>query len=53
MAKNKPLVGELWEFLKVTKKWWLSPIIIMLVVAGGFVVLSQSSAISPFIYALF
>ena len=53
MGKNKGLFGEVWDFLKVRKAWWLTPIIIMLVLIGVLIVLSQSSAISPFIYALF
>lgn len=53
MPKNKSLIAEFWGFLKETKKWWLLPIILMLVIAGALVVLSQSSVISPFIYALF
>ncbi len=44
---------ELWEFLKVRKKWWLLPIIIFLVLLGGLIILTQGSAIAPFIYALF
>ena len=53
MAKNKSLLGEVWDFLKVRKAWWLAPIIIMLIVAGILIVFSQSSALSPFVYALF
>ncbi|MBW2989029.1 hypothetical protein KY358_01790 [Candidatus Woesearchaeota archaeon] len=53
MTKNKSLIGELWDFLKVRKAWWLTPIIIMLVLAGILIVFGQSSALSPFIYALF
>ncbi len=44
---------ELWEFLKVRKKWWLLPIIVFLVLLGGLIILTQGSAIAPFIYALF
>ena len=44
---------EFWEFLKVRKKYWLFPIIIMLVIFGGLIVLSQGSAVAPFIYTLF
>ena len=44
---------EFWEFLKVRKKYWLIPIIIVLVLFGGLIVLSQGSAIAPFIYTLF
>ena len=44
---------EFWEFLKVRKKYWLFPIIIVLVIFGGLIVLSQGSAVAPFIYTLF
>ena len=44
---------EFWEFLKVRKKYWLFPIIIMLMIFGGLIVLSQGSAVAPFIYTLF
>lgn len=44
---------ELGLFLIVRKKFWLLPIIIMLVIFGGLIVLSQGSAIAPFIYTLF
>ena len=44
---------EFWEFLKVRKKYWLFPIIIVLVVFGGLIGLSQGSAVAPFIYTLF
>jgi len=53
MAKNRSLLGELWDFLKVRKAWWLTPIIIMLIIVGILIILAQSSSISPFIYALF
>ena len=53
MAKNGSLIGELWSFLKERKAWWLAPIIIVLILVGVLIVFSQSSAISPFIYALF
>ena len=44
---------EFWEFLKVRKKYWLFPIIIVLVIFGGLIVLSQGSAVAPFIYTIF
>lgn len=50
---NKSLISELWDFLKIRKTWWLTPIIIMLLLVGILIVLGQSSALSPFIYALF
>ncbi len=46
-------LSELWMFLKVRKKFWLLPILIMMVVFGGLVVLSQGSAVAPFIYTIF
>ncbi len=53
MGKNKSLLREIWDFLKVRKAWWLAPIIIMLLFVGVLIVFGQSSAVSPFIYALF
>jgi len=44
---------ELWQFLKERKKFWLLPIVLMMVVFGGLVVLAQGSAVAPFIYTLF
>ena len=46
-------LAELLEFLRVRKKYWLLPIFIMMVVFGGLVVLSQGSAVAPFIYTIF
>ncbi len=53
MSGNKNLLVELWDFLKVRKKWWLLPIIIMLLIVGVLIVFAQSSSVSPFVYALF
>ena len=47
------LLKDLWEFLKVRKKFWLAPIILVLVLLGALIVLSQGSAVAPFIYTLF
>jgi len=46
-------IKEFWEFLIIRKKYWLLPIIIVLVLFGGLVVLTQGSAIAPFIYTIF
>jgi hypothetical protein len=46
-------IKEFFEFLKVRKKYWLLPIIIVLVLFGGLIILSQGSAIAPFIYTIF
>ena len=47
------LSKDIWEFLKVRKKYWLLPIILVLVLFGGLIVLSQGSAVAPFIYTIF
>ena len=44
---------ELWRFMRIRKKFWLLPIIAVMVVFGGLVVLSKGSAVAPFIYTLF
>jgi hypothetical protein len=44
---------ELWAFLRVRKKLWLAPIIIVMVLLGGLLVLAQGSVMAPFIYTLF
>lgn len=44
---------DLWGFMKVRKKFWLAPIIIVLLLFGTLVIMTQSSAIAPFIYTLF
>lgn len=44
---------ELWAFMKERKKWWLGPIIFVLLLLGVFIVLTQGSALAPFIYTLF
>jgi hypothetical protein len=46
-------IAELWSFLKVRKKFWLLPILIVMVLLGALIVLSQGSAVAPFIYTLF
>jgi hypothetical protein len=47
------LLKDLWAFLKVRKKFWLAPIILVLVLLGALIVLSEGSAVAPFIYTLF
>ena len=44
---------EFWEFLKVRKKYWLLPILIVLLIFGGLIILAQGSAVAPFIYTIF
>jgi hypothetical protein len=50
---NQSFIREFWEFLKVRKKFWLLPIIIVLLLFGALIVFTESSAIAPFIYTLF
>jgi hypothetical protein len=47
------LLKDLWAFMKERKKFWLAPIIIMLLLLGSLIVLAQGSAVAPFIYTLF
>ena len=47
------LVGELWRFTKARRKFWLLPIIFMMIILGGLLILTKGSVIAPFIYTLF
>lgn len=47
------LVRELWSFMRVRKKYWMLPILVMMMLFGGLIVLTQGSAIAPFIYTIF
>ena len=51
--ENPTLLGDLWSFMKERKKWWLLPILVLLVLVGILIIAGQSSSVSPFIYALF
>jgi hypothetical protein len=46
-------IVELWEFMRERKKFWLMPIMIMMLVFGGLVILTKGSIVAPFIYTLF
>ncbi|HEY8016717.1 MAG TPA: DUF5989 family protein [Verrucomicrobiae bacterium] len=46
-------LGEIWAFLRHRKKFWLLPIVLVMLLFGGLVILSQISAVAPFIYTLF
>ena len=52
MAKASTL-KEIWSFLRVRKKWWLLPVVVLLGLIGALLVLTEGSALAPFIYALF
>ena len=47
------ILPELWAFMKVRKKWWLGPIVVMLVLLGLLIVTTQGSAVTAFLYPLF
>jgi hypothetical protein len=46
-------VAELWQFMRTRKKYWLLPILLMMALFGGLVVLTQGTAVAPFIYTIF
>jgi len=52
MGKGSTLT-DLWSFLRVRKKWWLVPVVVLLGLIGALLFLTQGSALAPFIYALF
>lgn len=47
------LMGELWGFMRERKKWWLLPVILVMVIVGTLLVFAQGSALAPFIYTIF
>ena len=51
--KKQSVLSEFWEFIKIRKRYWLLPIVVVLMLMGALVVFTQSSAIAPFVYALF
>lgn len=53
MTGKVEILAEFFQFLKERKKWWLGPIVIVLVLLGLLIVLTQGSAVAPFVYALF
>lgn len=53
MVESSGLVSELWAFLRERKKWWLLPVLVVLVVVSALLVFAQTSALAPFIYTVF
>lgn len=51
--KKLAILKEFWDFLKVRKKWWLTPIFLFLILLGALILFTEGSALAPFIYALF
>jgi Family of unknown function (DUF5989) len=47
------VMGEMWMFMRERKKWWLLPVIVVMVLVGTLLVLAQGSALAPFIYTIF
>jgi len=47
------MAGEMWAFMKARKKWWLGPIILVMMLVGALLVFAQGSALAPFIYTIF
>lgn len=52
-TKRLGMFGEFWDFLGARKKWWLAPIIVVMVLVGSLLVFAQGSALAPFIYTIF
>ena len=52
-SQTVEMVGEFWAFLRARKKWWLAPIVMMLILLGGLIFFTQGSALAPFIYTIF
>jgi hypothetical protein len=50
---NAGVLGQLWAFLKVRKKWWLLPVLLVLLLVGGLLVFAQGSVLAPLIYPIF
>lgn len=50
---NQSIISEFWEFIKHRKRYWLLPIVFVLLLLSGLIVFAESSAVAPFIYALF
>ena len=53
VASRLSLFGEFWAFLRIRKKWWLAPIALLLLLLGFLTIVTQGSALAPFIYTLF
>jgi len=47
------ILGEFWGFLKIRKKYWLGPIVVILLLLGLLIVLTEGSTVAPFVYTLF
>ena len=52
MARSS-LASELWAYMRIRKKWWLAPILIVMLLVGALLIFAQGSALAPFIYTIF
>ena len=53
MSSKFQILSEFYEFMKERKKWWLGPIVLVLLLLGLLIILTEGSAVAPFVYALF
>jgi hypothetical protein len=53
MSGKLSILKEFWSFLRVRKKWWIAPVVVLLLALGLILVLTEGSALAPFIYSLF
>ena len=53
MSRPPGLISELWAYMRVRKKWWLAPLLVILLLVGTLLVFAQTSALAPFIYTIF
>lgn len=51
--KNQSTIAELWEFLRTSKRYWLTPIVLVLILLSALIIFTEGSSVAPFIYALF
>jgi len=51
--QNQSTIAELWEFLRTRKRYWLTPIVLVLILLSALIVFTEGSSVAPFIYALF
>lgn len=51
--RHRGIVGELWMFMRVRKKWWLLPVVAVMLLIGSLIAAAQGSALAPFIYTIF
>jgi hypothetical protein len=53
MPQRHTLAGELWAFMRERKKWWLAPLLVVLLLVGALLIFAQGSVLAPFIYTVF